>query len=175
MKRKKMFYDDRDFMLRTHVVLQEIKRYGGTKVFLEARKLLLVAWLACREGENGNPQFPALQSYYYTLTNLENYKTANQKTYHYGNLTSLREALGYYPHYNGGKGFFFSVPYSLFMDKTTHQILVNLENYFILERRRHLESMIEEEADWDDDILWAAQEEEEEIDGELIDDFFDQL
>ena len=137
-----MYFDDKDYMFRTHVILQDIKKYGGTKVFLEARKILLVAWLACSEGEH-NPQFPSLNSFDYLLRNLEDIKSDSQKRYHYGNMTSLRETLGYYPHYVGN-GYYFSIPYCILKDKTPQQIQVNIEKYILTERRFYLEQELRE-------------------------------
>ena len=153
---RKAYFDDKNYLLRTHVILQEIKKYGGNKGYLEARKLLLVAWLACKEGEAGNTaMFPSLSSYNYLLLNLEKWKTENQKIYYFSNVTSIDNVLGFYPNYRE-HGYFFSVPYELIMKKTPHQTHVAVEKY-ILEQKQIQNGF------WDDEE-WGEVEEDDDFD-----------
>lgn len=162
-----MYFDTKDYMLRTHVILQEIKRFGGTKVYLEARKLLLVAWLACKEGQ-GIPGFPTFVSYSATLNNLENVNTRSKKLLHFSSVERIRVLLSFYPdHFTNG--YFFTIPYKTFMNKTIHQAHVNVENFILEEKRKFNEELnnefpmpeppridhrFDEWDGWDDDDDW---------------------
>ena len=162
MKRH-MYFDNKDYLLRTHAILQEIKRYGGNKVYLEARKLLLVAWLSCREGDR---LFLPMISYEWLLRNLESINKHSQKLYHFSSVEKLHNLLSFTPPiYEEHGGYFFAIPYNCIINKTPHQAHLATEKYIMQERER-----IREFEDWEDDDMLAEVEEEddEEFDDLII-------
>ena len=68
---KEVYFDYKDCLLRTHVLLQEIKEIAGNKAYLHARKRLAQLYVLCKYG----PSYPAMGVYKMMMARAELYMT----------------------------------------------------------------------------------------------------
>lgn len=66
---KEVYFDYKDCLLRTHVLLQEIKKIAGNKAYLHARKRLAQLYVLCKYG----PSYPTLYVYKIIMERAEAY------------------------------------------------------------------------------------------------------
>ena len=66
---KEVYFDYKDCLLRTHVLLQEIKEIAGNKAYLHARKRLAQLYVLCKYG----PSYPNLDVYKLIMERTEAY------------------------------------------------------------------------------------------------------
>ena len=66
---KEVYFDYKDCLLRTHVLLQEIKEIAGNKAYLHARKRLAQLYVLCKYG----PSYPTLDVYKMMMAKAEVY------------------------------------------------------------------------------------------------------
>ena len=68
---KEVYFDYKDCLLRTHVLLQEIKEIAGIKAYLHARKRLAELYVLCKYG----PSYPYMDVYKQMMVKTELYMT----------------------------------------------------------------------------------------------------
>ena len=66
---KEVYFDYKDCLLRTHVLLQEIKEIAGNKAYLHARKRLAQLYVLCKYG----PSYPDMDVYKMMMAKTELY------------------------------------------------------------------------------------------------------
>lgn len=66
---KEVYFDYKDCLLRTHVLLQEIKEIAGNKAYLHARKRLAQLYVLCKY----SPSYPNLDVYKLIMERTEAY------------------------------------------------------------------------------------------------------
>lgn len=130
---KETYFDFKNCLLRTHVLLQDIKKMEGTKTFLTARKLLAEFYIMCKMSWD----YLDMYAFDYHLEKTEKYvHNANIKNEHI-KIDDIKRCLGFimfsYP-----SATWCNIPMDVVDQLTLYQFTLYLEN-------KMTEMIIEEE------------------------------
>ena len=130
---KETYFDFKNCLLRTHVLLQDIKKMEGTKTFLIARKLLAEFYIMCKMSWD----YLDMYAFDYHLEKTEKYvHNANIKNEHI-KIDDIKRCLGFimfsYP-----SATWCNIPMDVVDQLTLYQFTLYLEN-------KMTEMIIEEE------------------------------
>jgi hypothetical protein len=134
---KETYFDFKNCLLRTHILLQDIKKMEGIKTFLTARKLLAEFYIMCKMSWD----FLDMYSFDYFLKKTENYvHNADIKNEHI-KIDDIKRCLGFIipSHW---PAIWWNIPMDVVDKLTLYQFTLYLEN-------KMTEMIIEEETFFD--------------------------
>lgn len=152
---KETYFDFKNCLLRTHVLLQDIKKMEGIKTFLTARKLLAEFYIMCKMSWD----FLDMYSFDYFLKKTENYvHNADIKNEHI-KIDDIKRCLGFIM-FSCPSATWWNIPMDVVDKLTLYQFTLYLEN-------RMTEQIIEEEEalfDMPEDEMLEIDEDDDDID-----------
>jgi hypothetical protein len=145
---KETYFDFKNCLLRTHVLLQDIKKMEGIKTFLTARKLLAEFYIMCKMSWD----FLDMYSFDYFLKKTENYvHNADIKNEHI-KIDDIKRCLGFIM-FSCPSAIWWNIPMDVVDKLTLYQFTLYLENKMteqIIEEEEALFDMPEIDEDDDD-------------------------
>ena len=130
---KETYFDFKNCLLRTHILLQDIKKMEGTKTFLTARKLLAEFYIMCKMSWD----YLDMYAFDYHLEKTEKYvHNANIKNEHI-KIDDIKRCLGFIM-FSCPSATWWNIPMDVVDKLTLYQFTLYLEN-------KMTEMIIEEE------------------------------